>query len=114
VERAAVLAGIGGHSRRAGTPAPQSRNAEQEAAMATTYDKLIDLLVNQFQVEPDKVQPGATFEDLEMDSLFLVEFLLIVENDFGIKISEDVASPKDTIETAAKLIDHQLGAAVRP
>jgi acyl carrier protein len=82
--------------------------------MATTYDKVVDLLVSRFQVDPAKIQPGATFEQLEMDSLFLVEFLLTVESDFGVQVSEDSATPHDTIEKAVQLIDDQLAAAARP
>ena len=82
--------------------------------MATTYDKVIDLLVNRFQVDPAAIRPDATFEELEMDSLFLVEFLLTVESDLGVRISEDSATPQDTIETAARLIDDQLSAVARP
>jgi acyl carrier protein len=77
----------------------------------STYEKVTELLVSRFQVDPAKIRPDATFAELEMDSLFLVEFLLTVESDFGVKVSEDSATPDDTIELAARLIDDQLGAA---
>jgi acyl carrier protein len=82
--------------------------------MATAYDKVADLLVSRFKVDADKIRPDATFEELEMDSLFLVEFLLTVESDLGVRIGADSATPQDTIELAVQLIDSQLGAVARP
>ncbi|HEY1920531.1 MAG TPA: phosphopantetheine-binding protein [Streptosporangiaceae bacterium] len=79
--------------------------------MATTYDRVIELLVSRFEVDPAMIRPGVTFEELEMDSLFLVEFLLTIQSDWGVKVSEDSASAQDTIEQAAELIDAHLGAA---
>ncbi|MFI1163602.1 acyl carrier protein [Streptomyces sp. NPDC020801] len=79
--------------------------------MTAMYDKLVDILVNRFEVERSEIKPDATFEDLEMDSLFLVELLLVVEKDLGVKVSDDAASPRDTIGRAAEVIEEQAAAA---
>ena len=79
--------------------------------MSATYDLITDLLVTKFQVDRDEIKPGITFEDLEMDSLFLVELLLEVQTAIGVKIDEDTASPRDTIEHAAETIESQVAAA---
>jgi acyl carrier protein len=79
--------------------------------MATTYERVRDLLVARFQVDPARISPGATFDELDMDSLFLVEFLLTANAEFGAHIEEDAATPRDTIERAVQLIDEQLAAA---
>jgi acyl carrier protein len=81
--------------------------------MADMYDALVDLLVERFEVDRDEIKPNVTFEDLEMDSLFLVELLLVIQSELGVKISEDAASPRDTIEQAAKLIEEQAVIAAR-
>jgi acyl carrier protein len=75
------------------------------------YDTLVDLLVNKFEVDRSEITPGVTFEDLEMDSLFLVELLLVVQTEVGVQIDEDTASPRDTIEHAAELIEQQVATA---
>jgi acyl carrier protein len=75
------------------------------------YDTLVDLLANRFEVDRAEIKPDVTFEDLEMDSLFLVELLLVVQQEIGVKISEDTASPRDTIERAAELIQEQVAIA---
>jgi acyl carrier protein len=79
--------------------------------MTAMYDTLVDLLVNRFEVDRAEIKPDVTFEDLEMDSLFLVELLLVVQQEIGVKISEDTASPRDTIERAAELIQEQVAIA---
>jgi acyl carrier protein len=81
--------------------------------MSGIYDLLVDLLVNRFEVDQDDVRPDRTFDELEMDSLFLVELLLVLQSELGERgalISEDVASPSDTIADAAKLIENQIAA----
>lgn len=79
--------------------------------MSATYDKLVDLLVDRFAVDRAEIRPDVTFEELEMDSLFLVELLLVMQSEFGVKISEDAATPTDTIEHAVGLIDDPTPAA---
>lgn len=76
--------------------------------MQDTYDKVVNLLVTRFDIDPERIRPDATFEELEMDSLFLVEFLLIVRSEFGAPVSEDAATPQDTIARAVELIEEKL------
>jgi len=82
--------------------------------MATMYDKLAELLVTRFDVDAEEIRPEVTFEDLEMDSLFLVELLVVVQTELGVKIDEDMASPRDTIARVAELIEEQLVPAGEP
>ena len=79
--------------------------------MSDAYDRFVNLLVSRFEVEPDEVRPDATFEELEMDSLFLVELMLVVQQELGVKISEDDATPRSTIASVAELIESRLAPA---
>ncbi|MGK5631866.1 acyl carrier protein [Streptomyces sp. URMC 123] len=79
--------------------------------MSAMYDKLAELLVTRFAVDPDLIGPDATFAELEMDSLFLVELLLVIQSEFGVEIGEDATAPGDTLAHAAELIEHQVAAA---
>lgn len=78
--------------------------------MTNSYDALVDLLVHRFDVDPAKITPGATFEDLDIDSLFMVELLLVVQAELGVEIPDEAATPRDTIAKAAELIGAQLAA----
>jgi len=78
-----------------------------------TYDRLAELLVERFAVDAARIRPGVTFEELEVDSLFLVELLLVLQTELGVDISEDTATPRDTLEHAVELIADQVNAAAR-
>ncbi|MCX4792034.1 MULTISPECIES: acyl carrier protein [unclassified Streptomyces] len=79
--------------------------------MKNTYDRLTDILVNQFEVQPEEVRPDITFEELELDSLFLVELGLVIKRDLDVEIGEDDATPRSTVADVVKLIDAQLNPA---
>ncbi|GAA4994871.1 hypothetical protein GCM10025734_25160 [Kitasatospora paranensis] len=68
-------------------------------------------MVEHFQVERAEIRPDVTFEDLEMDSLFLVELLIVVQKELGVAIGDDTATPRDTIGRAAEAIEEQVAAA---
>ncbi|BCL32958.1 acyl carrier protein [Streptomyces aurantiacus] len=74
------------------------------------YGRLVDLLVDRFEVDRAEIGPDTTFEDLDMDSLFLVELLLVIHSDFGVHVHDDAASPGDTITQVADLIERLASA----
>jgi acyl carrier protein len=64
---------------------------------------IVDSLVT-FGAEPADINRGATFEDLEVDSLDLAELSQIVEEKFGVEMkSSDVAEIK-TVGDAIDLV----------
>lgn len=77
------------------------------------YEKLVDILGDHFAVDRAKITPEATFEDLKMDSLFLVEFLLVVQSEFDVKLDDDVATLTDTIGQVADLLEDRTKATAR-
>jgi len=79
--------------------------------MSDAYDRLVNILVTRFEVEPEEVRPDATFEELELDSLFLVELVLVVQQEMNVKIGEEDATPRSTIAFVAELIEAQLAQA---
>lgn len=76
--------------------------------MSETYDRLVDLLVDRFEVDRSEIGPDTKFEELDMDSLFLVELLLVIQSEFKVAIGEDAATPGDTVAAVAELIDDVL------
>lgn len=71
------------------------------------YDKVKELLVEKFGVAEDEVSPEATFSDLDLDSLDLVEFALAAEEELGVRISDEEAEQLDTLDDTVKLLEEK-------
>ena len=68
--------------------------------------KMIDIIVEQLNVEKDKVVPGASFvDDLGADSLDLVELIMAMEEGFGIEIPDEDAEKISTVQDAINYVD---------
>ncbi|MBO3747440.1 acyl carrier protein [Streptosporangiaceae bacterium NEAU-GS5] len=70
----------------------------------TIYSRLTTILVANFGVPEHEITPASTFADLELDSIALVELVLVVEQEFGITVPEGELSGSDDLTKAAKLI----------
>ena len=73
--------------------------------MSATYDRVATLLVDRLGVSEADITVEATFEELDLDSLDLVEFALGAEEAFGVRISDDEAENLRTVGDAVSLLD---------
>lgn len=72
--------------------------------------KLTDLLVEELGLDRDKVTASARFEeDLEVDSLGVVELLMALEDGFGVKIADEEAETITTVAQAVDIVESKLG-----
>ena len=71
----------------------------------TVYDKVKDLLVDKFGVPSEEVTPEATFEDLDLDSLDLVEFALAAEEEMGVRITDEESESLSTVQDTVDLLE---------
>jgi acyl carrier protein len=77
--------------------------------MASTLDRVKDIIVDLLGVEPDKVTAEARFrEDLEADSLDLVELIMAFEEEFGGEISDEDAQTITTVGQAVSYVEERM------
>ncbi|MCC6618020.1 MAG: acyl carrier protein [Chloroflexi bacterium] len=75
----------------------------------TTFDRLKKIIVEQLGVDEEEVTPTASFvEDLNADSLDLVELIMSLEEEFGMEISDEDAERIQKVSDAVEFIEeHQ-------
>jgi acyl carrier protein len=73
--------------------------------------KMTDLLVQELGLDRDKISMAATFEeDLEVDSLGVVELLMALEDTFEVTIPDEEAESIGTVGQAVDIVMAKLGA----
>ena len=74
------------------------------------FEKLQELIADKFVVDISSVTMNTSFDDLQADSLDLVELALMIEEEFGIpEISEsdkeELVTVRDVVEYIAEALD---------
>jgi acyl carrier protein len=77
--------------------------------MASTFDEVKAIIVDLLGSDDSKVTPSASFrDDLEADSLDLVELIMAFEDKFGGEISDEDAQKITTVGEAVDYIDTHM------
>jgi acyl carrier protein len=74
--------------------------------MASTFDRVKHIVVEQLGVAADEVAPASSFvDDLGADSLDVVELVMALEEEFGVEIPDEDAEKIATVGEAVKYIE---------
>ena len=77
--------------------------------MSDTESRVKKIIVDLLGVDEAKVVPAASFrEDLEADSLDLVELIMAYEDEFGGEISDEEAQKITTVGEAVTYLDAHM------
>jgi len=79
------------------------------ASQEEIFQKLKGIVVEQLGVDEEDVTMDASFvEDLNADSLDLVELIMSLEEEFGLEISDEQAEQIATVNDAVEfIVEHQ-------
>src|SRR2546427_8029364 len=78
--------------------------------MASIFDRVKNIVVEQLGVAADEVSPGSSFvDDLGADSLDVVELVMALEEEFGVEIPDEDAEKIATVGEAVKYIETPIG-----
>ncbi len=73
------------------------------------FDKFKQCAVEVLQVDPAKITPAARFgDDLDADSLDLVELVMALEEEFGVEVPEEDLEGVETVGQAYDLVVSKL------
>jgi acyl carrier protein len=76
---------------------------------ASTFERLKKIIVEQLGVDEADVKLEASFvDDLNADSLDLVELVMSLEEEFGTEISDEDAENIRTVQDAVDYVDERL------
>jgi acyl carrier protein len=76
-------------------------------SMAVTNEEVLNKIkeiVPKFGVNPDDVSDTSTLEDLDMDSLDVVEIMQAIEDDLGIRVPDEDLEDLKTIGDAVNAV----------
>jgi acyl carrier protein len=79
-----------------------------ETATKQEIDERVTEALVEFGADRDKIKPEARFEDLDVDSLDLVELAQIVEEEYGVELREADLEGIETVGQATELIREKL------
>lgn len=73
--------------------------------------KMVDLLVEELGIDRDKIAMSSKFEeDLEVDSLGVVELLMALEDNFDVNIPDEEAETITTVSEAVDIVAAKVNA----
>ena len=65
------------------------------------FDKIAEIIAEKLEIDAADIKPESSFNDMQVDSLYMVEIMLSIEEEFDLVI-EDASS----LETVADLVDY--------
>ena len=63
------------------------------------FEKIAEIIADKMGIEPQGIKENSNFEDLQVDSLAMVEIMLAIEDEFNITIDD-----AEGIETVADVV----------
>ncbi|MFI9766450.1 acyl carrier protein [Streptomyces sp. NPDC052415] len=76
-----------------------------QVAEKFTEDRLKGLLQSYFQIDPAKLEGSVRFSDLELDSIAVMELVVVIEEQTGIDVQESLLEQMTLDTTLAQAVE---------
>jgi acyl carrier protein len=63
------------------------------------FDKIAEIIAEKLEIDKADITPESSFNDMQVDSLYMVEIMLSIEEEFDLVIDD-----ASTLETVADLV----------
>jgi len=80
----------------------------KEVKSVEVFEKIKSIVVDQLGVDADEVTLETTFEDLNADSLDVVELVMAIEEEFDIEIPDEDAEKIRSVGAAVEYIKGKI------
>ena len=71
------------------------------------YEKIRDMIASQFSIDEDNITMETSFkEDLNADSLDLVELIMALEDEFELEVDDEDVENINTVADAVKYVNN--------
>jgi acyl carrier protein len=88
----------------------ESLFAAKGGDIVDVFERVVEVVVDQLGVDADKVTESASFvDDLNADSLDIVELVMAFEEKFDLEIPDEDAEKITTVGAAVKYIKEAIG-----
>ena len=77
--------------------------------VVSVLNRVKEIVVEQLGVEEDEVTMETSFEELNADSLDIVELIMALEEEFGLEIPDEDAEKLTTVKAAIDYIKEKTG-----
>lgn len=74
----------------------------------STLQTIQRMIAEQFELKVEVLELGATLESLGLDSLAVIEFMFNIEDEFKIKLSNELLENIKTLQDVVNIIDTQV------
>ncbi|MGM0653606.1 MAG: acyl carrier protein [Bacillota bacterium] len=74
----------------------------------STESKVKDIIADQLEVAVDKLTMETTFEDIDADSLDIVELVMALEEEFDLEISDQEIENINSVGDVVKYIESKV------
>ena len=68
-----------------------------------TFTKIAAIIADKLELEPGQIKPESNFNEMQVDSLYMVEILLSIESEFNVTIED--ATELETVADLVKYVD---------